>query len=264
MRARSAGVILAIILSSHTMAEAAEFTRAQMEAIVGLFKFRSVNSKNEIPKVWWPAMGLQTCSDIGGPFQAGCTKGGPRHRLIGAAISGFYAIELSEHGGSEYSRVLRMFKVSKYDVDLVYEEVIRSDARLKEVQKMLGPRPVATAQGKKKMTKEEAEALLSASKFTKVKSRNDIPKVWWEAMGLENMSDIGGAFSAGCTGPAPHVRLAAGAISEPYALTVSEHGGFAYYHRLNIYKRDNGKIECVYTEMMQPPRVDEIIKKLTP
>ncbi|HEY9791515.1 MAG TPA: hypothetical protein V6D22_14025 [Candidatus Obscuribacterales bacterium] len=112
------------------------------------------------------------------------------------------------------------------------------------------------------MTKQQAEALLASGKFHHVKSKSEIPKLWWKAMTLDGLSDIGGPFSAGCTGTEPHRRLMAAAVSEPYAVTVTEQGGIAYMTDIRIFKREKDSVSSVYYESLHDPRLHEVLKKL--
>jgi hypothetical protein len=112
------------------------------------------------------------------------------------------------------------------------------------------------------ISRQQADGLLSSGKFKHVRSKSEIPKVWWQAMSLEHMSDIGGPFSAGCTGTEPHRRLITGAVNEPYAIILSEQGGIAYMCELRIYKHDKDAIKSIYFENVFNPRIAEIQKKL--
>jgi hypothetical protein len=112
------------------------------------------------------------------------------------------------------------------------------------------------------ISKESADKLLSSQKFKPVKSKNEIPKLWWHAEDLENLSDIGGAFDAGCTGQGPHRRLMLGAVNEPYSIVITEQGGIAYLTEFKVYKHEGNSVHLIYSEMIRDPRVNEIRKKL--
>jgi hypothetical protein len=113
-----------------------------------------------------------------------------------------------------------------------------------------------------KLSKDAADKLLVSGHFKPVKSKNELPNIWWQAIGLNNMSDIGGPFSAGCTGTAPHRRLLLAAVDEPYAIILSESGGIAYMTRFQIYKHEKENVREIYSEYVQEPRIEEIEKKL--
>ncbi len=113
------------------------------------------------------------------------------------------------------------------------------------------------------MTKQEADSFLDSSTFKAVKKKADVPKVYWSATGLEQMSDIGGKFDSGCTGSLPHSRLIAGGITDSCACIISEQGGIVYLRQFKVFKNEDNKIKCIYTEMVsQDKRMDEIRKKL--
>jgi len=114
------------------------------------------------------------------------------------------------------------------------------------------------------MTKQQADSLLESSKLKSIKKKSDIPKIYWDAMGLEPMADVGGQFDAGCTGSAPHSRLVAGAVGDRYACIISEQGGIAYFKQFRVFKNENNSIKCVYTEMVnQDERCNQIKRKLS-
>jgi hypothetical protein len=113
------------------------------------------------------------------------------------------------------------------------------------------------------MDKPQAEALLSSGKFSLVESKTEIPKVWWKAMALNEMADVGGDFDPGCTGAAPHMRLIFAAISDTHAALVSEQGGVVHWKVLAIFKKDNGTVNRVYSETgLTEPRLSALRKKL--
>ncbi len=112
------------------------------------------------------------------------------------------------------------------------------------------------------ITRQQADDLLSSGKFRPVRSRDEIPKLWWDGMGLEGMSDIGGPFSAGCTGPGAHKRVIAAAVSEPFAVLISEQGGIAYFATFAVFERKQRGVQCVYRETgVLEPRLSELLKK---
>ncbi len=114
------------------------------------------------------------------------------------------------------------------------------------------------------MTKQQADSLLASSKIKAVKKKSDIPKIYWDALGLEPMADVGEKFDAGCTGSGPHSRLIAAGVGDAYACIISEQGGIAYFRRFRVFKNENNSVKCVYTEMVnQDQRCDEIRKKLS-
>jgi len=125
-----------------------------------------------------------------------------------------------------------------------------------------GAAPVRAADDASMMTRQQADTLLASGRLRHLRSKSEIPKVWWEAMGLDGMSDIGGPFSSGCTGPEPHRRLITGAISEPYAVLVTEQGGIAYFTELRLFKHKKDAVKCVYHESVREPRLNEIREKL--
>ncbi len=118
------------------------------------------------------------------------------------------------------------------------------------------------SQASKDLTKEGANHLLASGKFKPVSSKKDIPKLWWPTMNLEGVSDIGGAFSAGCTGNEPHRRLLLASVSEPYALSLTEQGGIAYFVEFKIYKHEENSFRQIYFEQVREPRIKEIRQKL--
>lgn len=113
-----------------------------------------------------------------------------------------------------------------------------------------------------KITREAADSLLVSGNFKPVKSKKEIPKLWWQALGLDSLSDIGGPFSSGCTGAEPHARLKLSAVSEPHAIVIFERGGIAYMTVFEIYKHEKDGIRLVYTEDVSQPRFAEIQRKL--
>ena len=112
------------------------------------------------------------------------------------------------------------------------------------------------------MTKQQANSILSSAKFKSVHSRNEIPSKWAQAMNLDKFSDIGGPFSAGCTGTESHSRLMEAAVSEPYGFAMIEFGGIAHFFEFRLFKQENGSIKQVYNESVLPPRISEIRKTL--
>lgn len=113
------------------------------------------------------------------------------------------------------------------------------------------------------MRRQEVDKLLSSGKFKHVKGKSDLPKIWWKSMELDGMSDIGGRFSAGCTGSDPHCRLMAAAVSEPYAAEVSEQGGAKYSTVFRFFKHGKDATNCVYLEyIFKKSRMAEIRKQL--
>ena len=114
------------------------------------------------------------------------------------------------------------------------------------------------------LTKPQAEKILQSGKLHGVKTKNDIPRAWWQAMGLEHMSDINGPFAAGCTGPEPHCRLVAAALSDESAALISETGGIAYFVHLRLFEKEGAEVKCVYEEMIQEARKKQVLKLLEP
>jgi hypothetical protein len=113
------------------------------------------------------------------------------------------------------------------------------------------------------ISKRQADALLSSGKLKPVKKKAEMPKIWWSAMNLDSMSDIGGPFSAGCTGSEPHRRMVAGAVAEPYGVLIEEQGGIAYMMELRVFKHEKNAVKRVYSEMvMMEPRRTEVLKSL--
>lgn len=112
------------------------------------------------------------------------------------------------------------------------------------------------------LTKQQADQILSSSKFKRVKSKSDFPTDWSKGMNLGDMSDVDGPFSSGCTGPEPHLRMVTGAVSDKYALIIYEQGGIAYFRTLNLFSRDNGGVSCVYSEKPDQTRIEDIESKI--
>jgi hypothetical protein len=113
------------------------------------------------------------------------------------------------------------------------------------------------------MTKPQVETLLSAGNLNLVESKAEIPQVWWKAMSLNEMADVGGDFDPGCTGSAPHMRLIFAAISDTHAALISEHGGIAHWNVLAIFKKENGTVNRVYSETgLTEARMSALRKKL--
>ncbi|PWT97658.1 MAG: hypothetical protein C5B53_07775 [Candidatus Melainabacteria bacterium] len=113
------------------------------------------------------------------------------------------------------------------------------------------------------LTKKQADAVINSGQLKQVKSKSDLPKVWYRGMGVENMSDVDGPFSAGCTGPEPHSRVIAAAISDKYGLLLYEQGGIAFFRNLKLYSHKDNKIDCVYEESVDDKRISEIEGKFS-
>jgi hypothetical protein len=113
-------------------------TKPQVEALLSSGKFNLVESKSEIPKVWWKAMALNETADVGGDFDPGCTGSAPHMRLIFAAISDTHAALISEHGGVAHWNVLAIFKKENGTVSRVYSETGLTEARMATLRKKLG------------------------------------------------------------------------------------------------------------------------------
>jgi len=113
------------------------------------------------------------------------------------------------------------------------------------------------------MTKQQVDEVIASGKLKLVKSKSDFPEFWRASTGLTSMSDIGGPFSSGCTGPPPHCRMIAGAVSDRYGLIIYEQGGVAYFCNLKLYRHENNKVDCVYSEGVDQARIDAIRKKLS-
>jgi hypothetical protein len=122
--------------------------------------------------------------------------------------------------------------------------------------------PMSAAEPATTMSKQQVDTLLASGKFHRVKTKAEVPKVWWKAMELENLSDIGGPFDPGCTGNQPHRRLVAAALSEPYGVMVSEQGGIAYMTEFRVFKHEKDAVTSVYFENVREQRLREILKKL--
>ncbi len=114
------------------------------------------------------------------------------------------------------------------------------------------------------LTKEQAEKILHSDKLKGVSKKNEIPKEWWQPMELEQVSDINGPFSSGCTGPEPHCRLVCAAVSNEFAATIVESGGFAYFIKLRLFEKKAGQITSVYTELIQEARLKELRELFKP
>jgi hypothetical protein len=95
------------------------------------------------------------------------------------------------------------------------------------------------------LTQNQVDDLLASGKFKRAKSKSEIPKLWWEGMGLNELSDIGGPFDSGCTGSKPHSRLLAAAISQPFAVVICERGGRSHFGSLTVLKNVDGAVLSV-------------------
>jgi hypothetical protein len=112
------------------------------------------------------------------------------------------------------------------------------------------------------LTQKQADEVIASGKLKRLKSKSDFPKIWYREMGLDDMSDVDGSFSVGCTGNEPHTRMIAGAVSEQYGLLIYEQGGIAYFRNLKLYRRENNKVECVHSESVDEARIKSIEGKL--
>lgn len=112
------------------------------------------------------------------------------------------------------------------------------------------------------MNKKEADHIIATENLHSLKSKADFPQVWYNYMGLERMADKNGPFDAGCTGPGPHIRFVAGAVSDKYGLIIYEQGGIAYFHVLELYAKKTHKVEQVYRENLDSKRLTELENKL--
>jgi hypothetical protein len=112
------------------------------------------------------------------------------------------------------------------------------------------------------LTKQQANEVIASGKLKRVKSKSDFPENWRSGMGLTDMADVNGPFSAGCTGPEPHSRMIAGAVSDHYGLLIYEVGGIAYFRNLKLYSNEKNGFACVYTESVDQQRILDIEKKI--
>jgi hypothetical protein len=112
------------------------------------------------------------------------------------------------------------------------------------------------------LTQNQVDDLLASGRFKSVKSKSEIPKLWWEGMGLNGLSDIGGPFDPGCTGGKPHSRLIAAAVSQPFAVVVCEKGGRSHFGSLTVLKHVDGVVLSVYTENLQMADLPKLLEKL--
>jgi uncharacterized UPF0160 family protein len=113
------------------------------------------------------------------------------------------------------------------------------------------------------LTKKQADEVIASGQLKQVKSKSDLPKVWYEAMGVDSMADVGKAFSAGCTGGDPHSRIIAAAISDKYGVLLYEQGGIAYFRHLKLFSHTNKNVDCVYTENIDEKRIADIVDKIS-
>lgn len=113
------------------------------------------------------------------------------------------------------------------------------------------------------LTKKQADEVIASGQLKQVKSKSDLPKVWYESMGVDSMADVGKPFSAGCTGGEPHSRIIAAAISDKYGVLLYEQGGIAYFRRLKLFSHTNKNIDCVYTENIDEKRIADIEDKFS-
>jgi hypothetical protein len=111
------------------------------------------------------------------------------------------------------------------------------------------------------LTKTQADQIIASAQLKGIKSKSDLPKAWYQAMGMDNMSDAGGPFSAGCTGSEPHSRMIAAAISDKYGVLLFEQGGIAHFRRLKLFSHTGKNIDCVYSEEVDENRIANIEDK---
>jgi hypothetical protein len=112
------------------------------------------------------------------------------------------------------------------------------------------------------MTKKQAEEIIATGELKQIKSKSDLSEIWFKAMSLKHMSDLGGGFSAACTGTESHSRMIAAAISEKYGLLIAEHGGIVHICNLSLYCREKNEVIRVYSEAVNALRIAEIVNKL--
>ena len=113
------------------------------------------------------------------------------------------------------------------------------------------------------LTKKQADEVIASGQLKQVKSKSDLPKVWYRGMGVESMSDVGGPFSAGCTGSEPHSRVIAAAISDKYGVLLYEQGGIAHFRKLKLFSHKDKGIDCVYSENIDEERIANIEDKFS-
>lgn len=85
-----------------------------------------------------------------------------------------------------------------------------------------------------RMSDEDVVKFIDSDKLEILKTKAAVPEAVIKQFG--RISDPGGPFSGGCTGPDPHSRMILAARQANLVLFCYESGGFAYYRKATIYK----------------------------
>ncbi len=110
-----------------------KLTQQEALGVITSARLKKLKSKLEFSKLWYDDMGLDSMSDINGPFSAGCTGAEPHCRMVVGAVSQDYALVIYEQGGIIYFRKLKLYKHGSNGVDCVYTETVNHE-RIGEIE----------------------------------------------------------------------------------------------------------------------------------